>query len=217
MTLPSFLEQQLGAAGLDAAAVETLVSATLAEDLAGGVDVTSVAVIEPDDVAVADFVSRTRGVVAGVPIACAVLWVASGGTVELVRERRRRRAGRARHARVVGNRRDAFAAYCRTKRAEPVGAPLRYRDADASLGRRRCGQWRCDSRYQENDTGPAGAGEVRGAVRGRREPPDVAVRCGPDQGQPRGRSGWGRGRISRRACRLSATSRRSRMRHRRAG
>ena len=73
MSLPSALDRRLTEAGLDAAAVETLVVAALAEDLAGGVDVTSVAVIPADDKAVADFVSRAHGVVAGVPIAAAVL------------------------------------------------------------------------------------------------------------------------------------------------
>ena len=83
MTLPVVLERRLAEAGLDAAAVEALVAGALAEDLAGGVDVTSVAVIAPDDVAVADFVSRARGVVAGLPIASAVLWIATEGIVEI--------------------------------------------------------------------------------------------------------------------------------------
>ena len=83
MTLPSALDRRLAEAGLDAAAVETLVAAALAEDLAGGVDVTSVAVIPADDEAAADFVSRAYGVVAGVPIASAVLWIATGGVVDI--------------------------------------------------------------------------------------------------------------------------------------
>lgn len=83
MTLPSALDRRLTEAGLDGAAVESLVAAALAEDLAGGVDVTSVAVIPADDEAVADFVSRAHGVVAGVPIASTVLWVATGGVVEI--------------------------------------------------------------------------------------------------------------------------------------
>ena len=83
MTLPTALHRRLAEAGLDAAAVETLVAAALAEDLAGGVDVTSVAVIPADDEAVADFVSRAYGVVAGVPIASAVLWIATGGVVDI--------------------------------------------------------------------------------------------------------------------------------------
>ena len=83
MSLPEVLDGRLAEAGLDAAAVEALVAGALAEDLAGGVDVTSEAVIAPDDVAVADFVSRARGVVAGVPIVSAVLWIATGGSVEI--------------------------------------------------------------------------------------------------------------------------------------
>jgi len=83
MSLPTALDGRLAEAGLDAAAVETLVAAALAEDLAGGVDVTSVAVIPADDEAVADFVSRAHGVVAGVPIASAVLWTATGGVVDI--------------------------------------------------------------------------------------------------------------------------------------
>jgi nicotinate-nucleotide pyrophosphorylase (carboxylating) len=83
MTLPSALDRRLTEAGLDAAAVESLVAAALAEDLAGGVDVTSVAVIPAADRAVADLVSRAHGVVAGVPIASVVLWLASGGDVDI--------------------------------------------------------------------------------------------------------------------------------------
>ena len=83
MSLPAALDRRLAAAGLDGDAIESLVDAALAEDLAGGVDVTSVAVIAPDDVAVADFVSRVRGVVAGVPVTSAVLWIATDGAVEI--------------------------------------------------------------------------------------------------------------------------------------
>jgi nicotinate-nucleotide pyrophosphorylase (carboxylating) len=83
MTLPTALDRRLAEVGLNGAAVETLVAGALAEDLAGGADVTSVAVIPPDDVAVADFVSRARGVVAGLPIASAVLWIASSAAVEI--------------------------------------------------------------------------------------------------------------------------------------
>ncbi len=83
MSLPAALARDLTEAGLDPAAVETLVAGALAEDLAGGVDVTSVAVIAADDEAVADFVSRAHGVIAGIPIAAAVLWIASGGAVEI--------------------------------------------------------------------------------------------------------------------------------------
>jgi nicotinate-nucleotide pyrophosphorylase (carboxylating) len=83
MTLPAVLDRRLADVGLDAVAVEALVTAALAEDLAGGVDVTSVAVIPGDDEAVADFVSRAQGVIAGLPIASTVLWVATGAAVEI--------------------------------------------------------------------------------------------------------------------------------------
>ncbi|HEY5050904.1 MAG TPA: carboxylating nicotinate-nucleotide diphosphorylase, partial [Acidothermaceae bacterium] len=83
MTLPAVLDRRLADAGLDAVAVESLVSRALAEDLDGGVDVTSVAVISSDDEAAADFVCRAAGVVAGVPIASTVLWIATGGAVQV--------------------------------------------------------------------------------------------------------------------------------------
>ena len=50
-----------------------LVRAALAEDLAGGVDVTSVATISADAELLADFVARESGVVAGIEMATAVL------------------------------------------------------------------------------------------------------------------------------------------------
>mgnify|MGYP000217788429 CR=1 FL=1 len=50
-----------------------LVKAALAEDLAGGVDVTSVATISADAQLQADFVARDSGVVAGIEMAKAVL------------------------------------------------------------------------------------------------------------------------------------------------
>ena len=64
--------------------------------------------------------------------------------------------------------------------------------ATRALGRRgrrhRCGR----PRHPQDDAAAAGAGEVRRALRRRREPPDVAVRRGAGQGQPRGRGGRGR-------------------------
>jgi nicotinate-nucleotide pyrophosphorylase (carboxylating) len=48
----------LAAAGLDAAYVEDLARRTLAEDLAGGVDVTSVATVPADLVGTAAFVRK---------------------------------------------------------------------------------------------------------------------------------------------------------------
>jgi nicotinate-nucleotide pyrophosphorylase (carboxylating) len=70
---------RLGGVGLDAAEVEQLVLAALAEDLAGGVDVTSAATIPADQQAVADFVARASGVVAGLDVARAVMEVVTDG------------------------------------------------------------------------------------------------------------------------------------------
>jgi nicotinate-nucleotide pyrophosphorylase (carboxylating) len=52
---------------------EELIKAALAEDLAGGVDITSQATIAADATATADFIARTDGVIAGINIAHAVL------------------------------------------------------------------------------------------------------------------------------------------------
>ena len=71
----------LRAAGLDPSAVADLARAAVAEDLAGGADVTSVATVPAGLRGSAAFVAREPGVVAGVPVAMAVLDVV--GPVEL--------------------------------------------------------------------------------------------------------------------------------------
>ncbi len=73
------LAARLLATGLDPAAVGDLVAATVAEDLAGGVDVTSTATVPLDQVSTGDFVARTDGVVAGLAVAEAVLELVTGG------------------------------------------------------------------------------------------------------------------------------------------
>jgi nicotinate-nucleotide pyrophosphorylase (carboxylating) len=75
----------LVAAGLDPAAVERLVESAVEEDLAGGVDVTSVATVPLDLKGVAAFVPRAPGVVAGIPLVLAVLDVVADGDVEVMR------------------------------------------------------------------------------------------------------------------------------------
>jgi nicotinate-nucleotide pyrophosphorylase (carboxylating) len=65
-------------AGLDVAAVEDLVRRAAEEDLAGGVDVTSVATVPADLHGVVAFVPRAAGVVAGLGAALAVLDVVVG-------------------------------------------------------------------------------------------------------------------------------------------
>ncbi|MGV1035437.1 MAG: carboxylating nicotinate-nucleotide diphosphorylase [Candidatus Nanopelagicales bacterium] len=68
MTLPD-ARAAVAQVGLDPDAVEALIRATVAEDLAGGVDVTTVATVPADHRSVLDLVSHADGVVAGVPVA----------------------------------------------------------------------------------------------------------------------------------------------------
>jgi nicotinate-nucleotide pyrophosphorylase (carboxylating) len=65
--------ERLLAGGLDPDAVAALVRATVAEDLMGGVDVTSVATVPAAQRSVATFGTRRDGVVAGLPVAAAVI------------------------------------------------------------------------------------------------------------------------------------------------
>jgi nicotinate-nucleotide pyrophosphorylase (carboxylating) len=80
--LSADLTRRLRACGLDPQALVGLVDAALAEDLAGGSDVTSVATVPADARAAARFVSRGSGVVAGLDVAEAVLERAASRSVE---------------------------------------------------------------------------------------------------------------------------------------
>jgi nicotinate-nucleotide pyrophosphorylase (carboxylating) len=71
--LPPDLHTRLRRAGLDVDPLVSLVDATLAEDLAGGVDVTSVATVPAEALATATLRSRVDGVVAGLDVAEVVL------------------------------------------------------------------------------------------------------------------------------------------------
>lgn len=78
------LDERLTHAGLDTAEVERVVAAALAEDLGGGVDVTSVAAVPFDHSSVADFVPRAPGVIAGLPLVAVVLFsVAPDSAVDI--------------------------------------------------------------------------------------------------------------------------------------
>lgn len=66
-------EQALAQAGLAAGYVQDLVARAVAEDLDGGVDVTSVATVPADLRGVAAFVPRQAGTIAGTAVAMAVL------------------------------------------------------------------------------------------------------------------------------------------------
>lgn len=78
MTLSPETLAALAEADLPADAVLAVASAAVAEDLAGGVDVTSTATVPADLTGTAAFVPRAAGVVAGVPVAMAVLDVVAG-------------------------------------------------------------------------------------------------------------------------------------------
>jgi nicotinate-nucleotide pyrophosphorylase (carboxylating) len=70
----------VAAAGLDPELVSDTVRRALAEDLGpDGLDVTSVATIDGEQLDVADLVARADGVVAGLPVAAAVFDLASDG------------------------------------------------------------------------------------------------------------------------------------------
>ena len=73
------IAERLAATGLDPVGVVAFVSAALAEDLAGGIDVTTAATVPPAAAGRADLVARTAGVVAGLPVAETALWLASAG------------------------------------------------------------------------------------------------------------------------------------------
>jgi len=83
-TILDSIKTEAGSLGLAGEHLIQLASATLAEDLGGGVDTTSVATIAPDQVSVANFVSRADGVAAGIIVAKAVMALACNGDVEFV-------------------------------------------------------------------------------------------------------------------------------------
>jgi len=83
MTIAPWLVDLITGAGLDPGDIERFARATVAEDLLGGVDVTSVATIPHDQTGVADIVARSPGVLAGLPVAAAVFYVTSDGAAEI--------------------------------------------------------------------------------------------------------------------------------------
>lgn len=72
---------QLSAAGLEIDDVVRVIDAALAEDLDGGVDVTSAATVPAEQRSVLELVAREPGVVAGVPVAAAVFDTVGQGRV----------------------------------------------------------------------------------------------------------------------------------------
>ncbi|MCW2880741.1 MAG: Aspartate oxidase-like protein [Sphaerisporangium sp.] len=83
--LPHHVEAELVGAGLDPAAIMTLIGAALAEDLDQEGDVTTIATIPSDQAAAGDVVARAGGVVAGLAVAEAVFSHSSGGRLTVER------------------------------------------------------------------------------------------------------------------------------------
>jgi nicotinate-nucleotide pyrophosphorylase (carboxylating) len=87
MTMPgsstALIETRLREAALDVGDVRELVDRALAEDLDGGIDVTSVATVPVDQQGALDLVARAAGVVAGIPIAAAVFDRVGDGRVTI--------------------------------------------------------------------------------------------------------------------------------------
>ena len=75
MTLSEKLTKSLKDLGLNPNYVEKIARETIAEDLAGGVDVTSNSTIPENQNSIAEFVSRRSGLIAGLNVAAAVLEV----------------------------------------------------------------------------------------------------------------------------------------------
>ncbi|MFB7359343.1 carboxylating nicotinate-nucleotide diphosphorylase [Streptomyces gardneri] len=79
------LAELLADAGLDPVQVEDIAHLAIAEDLDGGVDVTTVATVPEGAVATADFAAREAGVVAGLRVAEAVLSIVCADEFEVER------------------------------------------------------------------------------------------------------------------------------------
>lgn len=84
MALSAELNKKLIELGLDPNYVEKIASSTIAEDLAGGEDVTSVATIPAEQRSIAEYRNRRAGVVAGLYVAAAVLEVGGITSYEIL-------------------------------------------------------------------------------------------------------------------------------------
>lgn len=81
--LNSGIAKHLADAHLDASAIASLIELTIAEDLADGVDVTSVATVPEPQYSILDLVARQPGVTAGVWVAAAVFDLISDHDAEI--------------------------------------------------------------------------------------------------------------------------------------
>ncbi len=82
------IRDELTAAGLDPQQVSDLIVRAIDEDLDGGVDVTTVSTVPPNQRATLDLVARRPGVIAGVPVAAAVFSYVCGTTATITEARR---------------------------------------------------------------------------------------------------------------------------------
>lgn len=76
--LSSGIEQRLQNAGLDAEYVQRVIRDTISEDLAGGVDITSVATVPRQQRSIVSFGARANGCIAGLDVALAVVDMVCG-------------------------------------------------------------------------------------------------------------------------------------------
>ncbi len=130
----------------------------------------------------------------------ALRWGGRGGGLRDGRRRRsghradpggRRRPGHGRGAGPGADRDAGGVAVGRAHRAQSDRAPVRGGHRDPAVGGRGRRHRRADSGYPEDPARVAGAGEVRGPLRRRGQPPDEPGRRRAHQGQPRGRGGLG--------------------------
>jgi nicotinate-nucleotide pyrophosphorylase (carboxylating) len=73
----------LAAAGLRPLEVEEIAARSLAEDIDGGLDVTTIATVPAHALGVLDLVARSAGVIAGVPVAAAVFDVVNSESISV--------------------------------------------------------------------------------------------------------------------------------------
>ncbi len=181
------LAQLLADAGLDPVEVEDIANVALQEDLAHGVDVTTVATIPEEAVATADFTAREAGTVAGLRVAEAVMSIVCTEEFEVerhVEDGDRVEAGQVLLS-VTTRTRDILTAD-RAARPQPAVPPVRHRDGHTRVGGRTGGHQDEGARHPQDHPGAAQPGEVRRALRRRRQPPHVPVGRRAGQGQPRG-------------------------------
>jgi nicotinate-nucleotide pyrophosphorylase (carboxylating) len=164
--ISSDTRQRLLTAGLDPDAVAGLVRMAIAEDLMGGVDVTSVATIPAGQRSTATFGARRAGVVAGLPVAAAAVEAVCGDE-----------ASRFEHLVADGDRVDAGRAVARV--TAPTVALLAAERTALNLLCHLSGVATLTRRWADALEGtPAKVRDTRKTMPGLRAVQKYAVRCG---------------------------------------